>query len=208
MKITFFTGSVVGYVDNPSAIFTRGLAHGLSLRGNEVRVVEERQNQAYANTLRAVGSGAARHVHESFRTFQHHTYEARKGAQLLEWVTREISLIDAAVAIDDVQPELCRWLANVERVGLVRAYVTFDAESLTDQVVETLELERFDVILSPAQPAANISWQPIALAIAGEDQPFVQAAAIPEAYAEDADPIRAAEVFESRLTRTPSSSTR
>lgn len=204
MKFTFFAGSVVGYVQNPTAIYTRGLAHGLSLRGNEIRVVEERQNAAFARTLRAVGSVAARHVHDKFRTFQHHTYEARRGGQLLEWVTREMALIDAAVAVAGLDPELCRWLANVDRDGLVRAYLTFEPETLTDDAAAALELEKFDLILAPSKPVAAIAWQPIELAVAAQDRALTDAASIPQALAAAADPIRAAEVFEAALTRTPS----
>lgn len=207
MKFTFFTGTVVGYVENPTAIFTRGLAHGLSLRGNEVRVVEKRQNAAYARTLRAVGSGAARHVHDAFRTFQHHTYDARSGAQLLEWVTREMALIDVAVAVAGIEAELCRWLANVERSGLVRAYLTFEPETLTDDVAAALELEKFDVILATGQPAGDLAWQLIAPAVASQDDALTEAASIQRSTADDADPIRAAEVFEAALTRMPSTLT-
>ncbi len=154
MKVTFFVESVVGYVDNPTAIYTRGLAHGLSLRGNDVRIVEERQNDAVTRTLLAAGSGVARHFHDTFRMFQHHTYEPRSGAQLLEWVTRELSLIDVAVAVAGIDSELCRWLANVSREGLVSTYLTFEPENLTDEVVAALDLDRFDLILAPRQPAA------------------------------------------------------
>jgi hypothetical protein len=193
LKVTFFVGSVVGYVDNPTAIYSRGLAHGLSLRGNEVRIVEERQNEAFARTLREVGAGATLAFHDHFRTVQHHTYEARRGAQLLEWVTREIALIDTAIAVDGLEPELCRWLANLTREGLTRVYLTFDPASLTDETVSALELEKFDQILAPDQPAASIAWQPIRYAVAGQDL------ALAGSTADDADPILAAEVFEAAV---------
>lgn len=201
MKISFFAGSVVGYWRNAAAIYARGLAHGLSLRGNEVRVVEERQNHQYAKTLRAIGSGPARHFYDSFRTFQHHTYEPRHGAPLLEWVTREVSLIDVAVAVDGLEPELCRWLANLTRDGLARAYLTFAPETLTDEMVAELELETFDLILAPSAPRAAIAWQPSALAVAGHDRNPEIAGSFNPPLADDADPIRAAEVFESALAR-------
>lgn len=202
MNVTFFTESVVGFVENPTAIYTRGLAHGLSLRGNEIRIVEERQNAAFARTLRVVGAEASRHFHDSFRTFQHHTYEPRHGAPLLEWVTRELSLIDVAVAVAGIEPELCRWLANVSREGLVRAYLAFEPERLTDDVVEALELERFDLILAPGQPAANIAWRPIVRGVAGYDHRPEILHSIGPMRGDEADPIRAAEVFEVALTRS------
>ncbi len=199
MKATFFVESVVGYVENPTAIYARGLAHGLSLRGNEVRIVEERQNAAFARTLRVAGAEAARHFYDRFRMFQHHSYERRSGAPLLEWVTRELSLIDVGVAVAGLEPELCRWLANVSREGLVRVYLTFEPEQLTDDVVAALELERFDLILAPRQPAANLIWRPIVSGVAAHDQlpEIVQSSGL--ALGDDSDPIRAAEVFEAAL---------
>ena len=199
MKATFFVESVVGYVENPTAIYARGLAHGLSLRGNEVRIVEERQNAAFARTLRVAGAEAARHFYDRFRMFQHHSYERRSGAPLLEWVTRELSLIDVGVAVAGLEPELCRWLANVSREGLVRVYLTFEPEQLTDDVVAALELERFDLILAPRQPAANLIWRPIVPRVAVHDQlpEIVQSSGL--ALGDDSDPIRAAEVFEAAL---------
>jgi hypothetical protein len=204
MKVTFFAESVVGYVENPTAIYTRGLAHGLSLRGNEVRIVEERQNAAFARTLRTAGSAAARHFHDAFRLFQHHTYEPRRGAPLLEWVTRELSLIDVAVAVSGIEPELCRWLANVSREGLVRAYMTFDPDRLTDEVVVSLEIERFDIVLAPRQPAARIAWRPIVPGIATDDHVAAITQALTLQSGEETDPIRSAEVFEAALVRSPS----
>ena len=203
MKVTFFAESVVGYVGNPSAIYTRGIAHGLSLRGNEIRIVEERQNAAFARTLRAVGAVASRPFYEEFRTIQHHTYEPRSGAALLEWVTRELALIDVAVAVAGIEPELCRWLANVSQEGLTRVYMTFEPESLTADVVAALELEGFDLILATGQPTADIAWRPIVPTIAAQDQtPLIDMGQTP--IDSVADPIRAAEVFESAVARSPS----
>lgn len=204
MKVTFFVGSVVGYVENPSAILTRGLAHGLSLRGNEVRVVEERQNREFAKTLRVAGAGASRHFYESFRMFQHHTYEPRSGAPLLEWVTRELALIDVAVVVDGAGPELCRWIANVSQEGLTRAFLTFQPERLTQDVVTALELGSFEIVLSPAEPSASIVWRQVAGAIAGPDRELLAQASLPRELADEADPIRAAEVFEAAVARVPS----
>ncbi|HYI15006.1 MAG TPA: hypothetical protein VEX37_06425 [Thermomicrobiales bacterium] len=206
MKVTFFAESVVGYIGNPTAIYTRGLAHGLSLRGNEIRIVEERQNAAFVRTLQTAGSEAARHFHDSFRMFQHHTYEPRHGAQLLEWVTRELSLIDVAVAVAGIEPELCRWLANVTREGLVRAYLTFEPERLTDEVAVALELDRFDLILAPRQPAASIDWREIVSGVAGQDRVPVILGSMSPPPDEEVDPIRAAEVFEAAFSRSASES--
>ena len=204
MKVTFFVGSVVGYVENPTAFYTRGLAHGLALRGNEIRIVEERQNLAAVRTLREVGAGASRHFYDAFQTIQHHTYEPRTGARLLEWVTREIALIEVAVAVDGVEPELCRWLANVSREGLTRASLTFQPESLTDDVAERLDLGKFDIVLAPSAIAAHLPWRRVPRTVAERDQGDDLQRWLPAGSAEHANSIEAAEAFEAAISTTRS----
>jgi hypothetical protein len=174
------------------------------MRGNEVRVVEERQNQAFTRTLRQVGAGPARHFHDTFRAIQHHTYEPRTGAPLLEWVTREIALIDVAVAVEGLGRELCRWLANVSRDGIVRAYLTFDPDGLTNDTAAALELDKLDLVLAPSRPAATLRWKAVPLAIAEADR---AAGLLPNAP-QDADAIVAAERFEVAVAQTPASPAR
>ena len=203
MKITFFVESVVGFVENPAAIMTRGLAHGLSLRGNEVRIVEERQNAAFSRTLRVARAEASRHFYDHFRTIQHHTFEPRSGAALLEWLTRELALIDVAVAVAGVNDELCRWLANISQPGLTRAYLTFEPETLTDDVIASLELGMFDLILAPRAPAADIPWRQISATVAGHDRiSLIEDHVALEDV--ETDPIGAAEFFEAAIVRSPS----
>lgn len=170
MKITFFPGSVVGYIDHPQAILTRGLAYGLAQRGNDVRIVEERQNEILKRTLLAIGAGPSRHFHEQFLpNLQYHTYEPRTGAPLLEWVTRELALIDVGVAVDGVEQELCRWLGNVNREGLIRAYLTFDPGALTDERARQLDIDKYDIVIAPSKPAADLPWSELTPVVATPD---------------------------------------
>lgn len=170
LKITFFPGTVVGYAGDPAALLTRGLALALARQGHIVRVVEARQNHAFARTLREEGSGAARQFFNDFSVIQHHTFEPRSGAQLLEWVTREVALIDIAVAVGGIDEEECRWLANVTRAGLRRVYLTFTPHALSVESATRLELERFDRIIAPGRPPVELPWgrTPATLAPADE----------------------------------------
>jgi hypothetical protein len=203
VKVTFFAGSVVGYHENPAALLTRGLAHGLALRGNDVRVVEERQNHAFARTLRAHGAGAARHFHDHFGLIQHHTFEPRSGAPLLEWVSREIALIDVAVAVEGVGDELCRWLANVTRLGLTRAYLAWHPEHLSAERSAHLEIERFDLILAPTEPLTTTpGWGRVEPTLARPDADARLSDLLPEYRQPLSDPVTAAELFE-RAVKTP-----
>jgi hypothetical protein len=167
-----------------------------------VRVVEERQNEALTRTLRATGSHAARHVYESFPLIQYTTFEPRSGAPLLEWVTRELSLIDVGVAVQGLQDELCRWIANVTRENLTRAYLAWHPEELTTERADYLELARYDRILATGQPSADIDWDSISPTIAAQDQgeQFDPALAGP-LRGGLVDPVSAAERFEALVTR-------
>jgi hypothetical protein len=203
LKVTFFAGSVVGYYENPAALLTRGLAHGLALRGNDVRIVEERQNPAFSRTLRAVGAEAVRHFHQAFPLMQHHTYDPRTGAPLLEWVTREIALLDLAVVVDDVGDELCRWLANVSRRDLTRAYLAWDPGLLTSERVSYLELERFDLLLAPtAAETVSIPWRSVTPALAQRDIEAGLHDHLPLGLTLTADPVEAAASFERAVKST------
>lgn len=169
MKITFIAPTVVGYIAYPDALYVRGLAQALGESGHIVRVVEPRQNHAFASTLRAVGSTAARQFHADFTGFQHHTFEPSTGGRLLEWVTRELALIDAAIVVDGLDDELTRWFANVTRPGLQRAYLALHPEKLSDALAVRLQLALFDLILAPQQPVADLTWRRMYRTVARAD---------------------------------------
>jgi hypothetical protein len=169
VKVTFFAPSVVGYSDYPDALFVRGLAQALGERNHIVRVVEPRQNHAFARTIRCAGSHAARQFYSDFTAFQHHTYEPRTGGRLLEWATRELALIDAAIVIAGSDDELCRWVANIARSGLRRYYLTFEPDTLTPEVVRRLELRLYDAVLAPRQPAVDLPWRMVRRTLAQAD---------------------------------------
>ena len=168
MRITFFVNSIVGYVDNPSALYTRAFANSLATLGNDIRVVEERQNEMLTRTLRTTGSRASRHVYERFPLLQHSTYDPRTGAPLLEWLSREVSLIDIAIAVQGVNTELTRWIANISREGLTRAFLVWEPEALDESDIVALELEKFDIILAPT-PIARLPSLAVQPSLAEQD---------------------------------------
>lgn len=165
------------------------------MRGNSVRIVEQRRNHALARTLRQTGSGASRHFYEQFRDIQLVTYEPRSGAHLLEWVTRELALIDVAVAVGDIDDELCRWIANVTRERLTRVYLTWEPEELTAERVEQLELGLFDLILAPSAPSAPVAWLEVPRVVAPADR-TAGIADLLKGHATTADQIATAAAFE------------
>lgn len=201
MKFTFFVNSIVGYIDNPAALYTRALAHGLALRGNDVRVVESRQNPQLARTLREAGSAVSRHVYESFSNFQYTSFEPRSGARLLEWVTREVALIDVAVVVGGADDELSRWMANITRDGLTRAYLAWEPDVLSRERAEFLEVEKYDLILAPASPEANLHWLPVQRSVATQDLGEATGGYAGTLPVDVGDPIEAAREFEQVVSR-------
>ncbi|HUG16354.1 MAG TPA: hypothetical protein VMM78_15225 [Thermomicrobiales bacterium] len=204
LRVTFFTGSVIGYVDNPAALLTRGLAHGLALRGHDVRVVESRRNPAFVRTMEQAGAAAARHFFDAFPTIQYHTYEPRSGASLLEWVTREIALLDVAVAVGGLDRELCRWIANVSRQRLLRAYLPWTLADVAPKRLLELEIALFDAVLAPFDVGGFTTHvRPIVAAVAGVDVEAGLTRDLESDYAVSlSDPIEAAIAFE-RATTLP-----
>ncbi len=199
LKITFFANSIIGYVENPAALYTRALANGLAVLGHDVRVVEERQNEQLARTLRVTGAGASRHVYERFPLLHYSTYEPRSGAPLLEWLAREVSLIDVAVAVQGGDRELTRWIANISREGLTRAFLSWSPADIDEAGAAALELARYDLILGPA-PVASLPWLAVSPSLAEQDlgEDIDRSLAGP-LYDDLADAIAAAAAFERTL---------
>ncbi|MCO5176503.1 MAG: hypothetical protein M9890_05970 [Thermomicrobiales bacterium] len=99
---------------------------------------------------------------------QYSTYEPRSGAQLLEWMTREISLIDLAVVVQGADAELTRWAANITREGLSRAYLAWQPDELTEALASELEIDKFDFVCGPA-PVTDLPWVEVQRALAEQD---------------------------------------
>lgn len=170
MKWTFFTASVTGYVSHPEALFTRALGSALAKRGEMVRLIEPRQNEHYVSTLEQERAPAARVMFDAFPEVQHHTFEMRRGPRLFEWLAREIALIDVAVAVDGIDAELVRWLANLNQPNLLRLFQTYRPDALTHAQREKLELDQFNGCLASGAPDdATLPWQLVRPSIAEPD---------------------------------------
>jgi hypothetical protein len=169
VKYTFFTASVVGYVGHPEALFTRSLADALATRGDDVRVVEPRQNKHYVRTLKIERAPAARAMFEAFPNVQHHTFEMRRGPRLFEWLAREIALLDVAIAVDGIDDELVRWLANLNQPNLIRIFQTYRPESLSAARAAELELELFSSVVASSAPASGQAWSLVRPSVAPAD---------------------------------------
>lgn len=181
MRVTFFPESAIGYVDYPEALLTRGLAAGLTERGHDVRIVEQRKNPALTRTLTTAGSAASRHAYERFPGVLMHSYQPRSGAPLMEWISRELSLIDVAVAVHGVQEEVARWIANLSHPTLVRLYLTFDAELLDARLAESLELDKYDGVIAPVAPnGVEVDWYPVPATVHRADSDAGLESVIPE----------------------------
>lgn len=154
---------------NPEALYARAIAWGFHQQGRHVRMLEERRNAALRRTLESVGGAASRHAFEAFPGILMHSFEPRSGASLMEWVARELSLVDLAIAIDGAGEELTRWIANLDHSTLTRIFVTYRPNELSKERVGQLELARFDAVFAPSEPAARIEWRPVGRSIAQQD---------------------------------------
>lgn len=178
-RIAIFTASAIGYVDNPEALYARALGWGLHRRGHRVRMLEERRNSMLRRTLEVVGAAASRAAYENFPGILIHAFEPRTGAALMEWIARELSLVDLAIVVDGVGTEIARWIANLDHERLVRAYATYRPDDLTAERAVELELERYDAVFASSAPVAPVEWTFLPRAIAPQDLEGVAAAYLP-----------------------------
>lgn len=166
MRITFFAPTVIGYLAWPDALYARGLASALACAGHDVRVLEERRNRYFVETLRGAGAQPVRHFDAHFPHVQHHTYEPLHGARLLEWVAREVALLDVAVVVAGADDELTGWVANLTRAGLTRVFLAFDA---LRERPHALNLSLFDGVLAPYPVDGAANWRFLPRTIAPAD---------------------------------------
>ena len=187
-RVAIFSESAIGYVHNPEALYARAIAWGFHQQGRHVRMLEERRNAALRRTLESVGSAASRHAFEAFPGILIHSFEPRSGASLMEWVSRELSLVDLAIAIDGAGEELTRWIANLDHRTLTRIFVTYRPNELTGERAGQLELERFDAVFASSEPAAGIKWLAVGRSITEQDLRSVPPHYLPAADEESLEP--------------------
>ena len=165
-------------------------------------MLEERRNPSLRRTLEEVGSGASRHVYEAFSGVLFHSYEPKTGATLMEWLARELSLVDLAIAVDGLPLEVARWIANLAHPDMRRAYVTYRPEDLSAERAGELEIERYDAILASGEPAADLVWIPVRKSIAPQDRAAISATYLPPPdQDEEAAPDDIARTIESLLIK-------
>ncbi len=190
----------MGYVDNPEALYARAIAWGLHERGHYVRMIEERRNATLRRTLEAVGSGAYRAVHDNFPGVLVHAFEPRSGAALMEWLARELSLVDIAIAVDGLPSDVARWIANLDHRALQRIFVSYRPDDLTSERATEFELERYDGVFASSSPKASIAWSPIQRALAPQDLATIPAQYLPLEPGEAATPDEVARTIEAAMT--------
>jgi len=132
-------------------------------------MLEERRNPVLRKTLEVAGSAASRAVYDNFPGILVHGFEPRRGAPLMEWLARELSLVDLAIAIDGLPTEVARWIANLDHRSLRRVYVTYRPERLTEERAAEIELERYDATFATSAPEASRPWIQIHKSIAEQD---------------------------------------
>lgn len=118
----------------------------------------------------------------------------------MEWLARELSLVDLAIAIDGLPTEVARWIANLDHPELQRVFLTYRPDELTPERAEEIELERYDGVFASGSPVADIEWTPIGRAIAPQDLESVAPEYLPRSYRDEfVTPDEVARVIESAV---------
>lgn len=97
----------------------------------------------------------------------------------MEWLARELSLVDLAIVVDGAPVDVVRWIANLDHQELSRVFLTYQPETLTDHRATELEISRYDAVYSTSTPQAAIDWLPIGFSIAPQDSRSIPAEYLP-----------------------------
>lgn len=115
LRWAIFTKSVVSAVNNPEALLWRSLATRLRHAGHQAIFYEPRGNESVRLLLRRDGSQGLKDFRTRFPDVEYRTFESRRGADLVEWMTRMLATVDVAMIPANADSDLVRWLGQLTR---------------------------------------------------------------------------------------------
>lgn len=142
LRWIIFTASVLSTEDNPDAHLWRALGGRLSQLGHHATFYEQRGNAPLRALLQHSGSRALTEFRARHPEIAYRTHEQRRGADLVEWMTRTLATADVALAQATANPDLIGWLGKLTRPHLQTFMVDTgwnDPERLASLPVDTLE---------------------------------------------------------------------
>jgi hypothetical protein len=101
LRVVFFGESIVSDWGNPAATTVRAVMRALVKAGHEALFLEERQNRATVELLRARGASAVRAFAERYADLRYRTYDLPRGLERTVWFVRQVATADAVVILDD-----------------------------------------------------------------------------------------------------------
>ena len=118
LRWAIFTNSVVSAMENPDAHLWRTLGRLLKQGGHEATFFEPRGNDAVRALLQHAGSGALSDFRGRHPDIEYRTHEPRRGADLVEWMTRTLATADVALMTANASDDLIGWLGKLTRPHL------------------------------------------------------------------------------------------
>jgi len=118
LRWAIFTNSVVSAVENPDAHLWRALGRVLRRDRHEATFYEPRGNDAVRALLQRSGSGALSEFRGQHPDIEYRTLEPRRGAELVEWMTRTLATADVALVPVNASGEIINWLGKLTRPHL------------------------------------------------------------------------------------------
>ncbi len=118
LRWAIFTNSVVSAMENPDAHLWRTLGRLLRQSEHEAIFFEPRGNDAVRALLQHSGSGALSDFRGRHPDIEYRTLEARRGADLVEWMTRTLATADVALITANASDDLVGWLGKLTRPHL------------------------------------------------------------------------------------------
>ena len=118
LRWAIFTNSVVSTIDNPDAHLWRALGRLLRLNDQEATFFEPRANDAVRALLEREGSRALSDFRGQHPDIEYRTLEPRRGAELVEWMSRTLATADVALIQANASDDLIVWLGKLTRPHL------------------------------------------------------------------------------------------
>ena len=118
LRWAIFTNSVVSDVDNPDAHLWRALGRLLRRHGHVATFFEPRGNDAVRALLRRSGSQALSEFRDRHPDIEYRTLEPRRGADLVDWMSRTLATADVALISASASDDLIGWLGKFTRPHL------------------------------------------------------------------------------------------
>jgi len=118
LRWIIFTSSVISTVDNPDAHLWRALGVALARMSQSATFYEPRANAPLRALLERSGSRALAEFRARHAEIVYRTHEQRRGADLVEWMSRTLATADVALIQSTASPNLIAWLGKLTRPHL------------------------------------------------------------------------------------------